>query len=165
VDDQGQLIGVTAAIASPVNANAGVGFVIPSLIVQKVIPALIKSGHYDHPWMGISATPLTPDLAQANDLKQSQQGVLIVDVSAGSPASKAGLRTSQPQVAADGTQIPVGGDVITAIDGHVVKSFEDIGSYLFENTSVGQKVTLTVLRNGGQESIGLTLGVLPATGN
>lgn len=165
VNDQGQLIGVTAAMASSVDSSAGVGFVIPSLIVQKVIPSLIKTGHYDHPWIGISGTALTPDLAQANHLDQSQQGVLIVDVSASSPASRSGLRGSQPQVAADGTQIPVGGDVITAIDNHPVKTFEDVGSYLYENAQVGQKVTFTVLRNGVEKSIQLTLGVLPSTGN
>jgi serine protease Do len=165
VDDQGQLIGVTAAIASPVDASAGVGFVIPSLIVQKVVPALIKTGHYNHPWLGFDGTALTPDLAQANNLDANLQGVMIVDVAGNSPASKAGLRGSQPQIAADGTQIPVGGDIVTAIDSHAVKTFEDLGSYLFENTQVGQKVTLDVLRNGVQKSIELTLGVLPATGN
>jgi serine protease Do len=163
VNDQGHLIGVTAAIASPVDANSGIGFVIPSMIVQKVVPSLISTGHYSHSWLGINATAITPDLASANNLDSSQQGVLVLDVAARGPASKAGLRGSSSRTLSDGTQVAVGGDVITAIDGHPVKTFEDIGAYLFENTQVGQKVTLTVLRNRVQKTVDVTLGLLPAT--
>ncbi len=165
VNDQGQLIGVTAAIQSSTGANAGIGFVIPSLIVQKVVPSLIKTGRYDHPWMGISGTSLTPELNQANNLSQDQQGVLVVDVTPNSPASKGGLAGSSSQASVDSQQLPVGGDVIIAVDGHAVKTFEDVTAYLFENTQAGQKVTLTVLRSGQQKDVSLTLGVLPTTGN
>jgi serine protease Do len=165
VNDQGQLIGVTAAIQSNSGANSGIGFVIPSNIVQKVVPALIKSGKYNHPWMGISGTTLTPELNQANHLADNQQGVLVATVTPNSPAAKAGLVGSDNQTTIDGQQLPTGGDVIVAVDGQPVKAFEDITSYLFENTQPGQKITLTVLRNGQQKTISLTLGVLPASGN
>jgi serine protease Do len=161
VDDQGQLIGVTAAIESPSNANAGIGFVIPANIVQKVVPSLIKTGKYEHPWLGISGTSLTPDLAKANNLDQSQQGVLIVDVTNNGPADRAGLQGSDRQVDISGQPAPVGGDVIVAIDGQPVKRFEDMGSYLFENAQVGQTITVTILRNGNQKDIQVKLGVLP----
>ena len=160
VDDQGQLIGVTAAIESPSNANAGIGFVIPAHIVQKVIPSLIKTGKYEHPWLGISGTSLSPDLAKANNLDGSQQGVLIVDITNNGPADKAGLHGSDRQVDINGQPAPVGGDVIVAIDGQPVKRFEDMGSYLFENVQVGQTVTVTILRNGSQKDIQVKLGVL-----
>jgi len=161
VDDQGQLIGVTAAIESPSNANSGIGFVIPSHIVQKVVPSLISTGKYNSPWMGISGTSLTPDLAKANNLDQSQQGVLIADITSNGPAARAGLRGSDRQVDINGQPAPVGGDVIVAVDGHAVKSFEDMASYLFENTQAGQTVTVTVLRAGVQKDIQLKLGILP----
>ncbi len=165
VDDQGRLIGVTAAIASTTQASAGIGFVIPSSIVQKIVPALIKSGHADHSWMGVQMTTLTPDLVTANKLSEGQRGVLVIDVTSNSPAERAGLKGSDVQTGADGQQVPVGGDVIVAVDKHTVNRFEDLLSYLYENTQVGKTITLTVLRGGQQKDIQLTLGALPSTGN
>jgi serine protease Do len=163
VNDQGQVMGVTAAIASSTNSNSGVGFVIPSAIVEKVVPALISTGHYDHPWLGISGTSLTPDIATADNLPSNQQGVLVVDVTSGGPASKAGIQGGSNQTAVGGNQVPLGGDVITAVNGQPVKRFEDLSSYLFLNTQPGQTVNLTVLRNGQQQNVSVTLGVLPTT--
>ena len=162
VDDQGNLIGVTAAIASSAGSSSGVGFVIPSAIVEKVVPSLIKTGTYQHPWLGISGTTLTSDLAQAMNLSQNQQGALIADVTPGGPAAKAGLRGSSQTATINGQQTNVGGDVITAINGQPVKSFEDMASYLFDNTQAGQTVTLTILRNGHEQQVKVKLGVLPA---
>ena len=164
LDDQGRLVGVTAAIESSANSNAGIGFVIPSNIVQKVVPSLISTGSYQHPYLGISGTTLTPDLASAMNLPGDQQGALIVDVTSGGPASKAGLHASTKQVVINGQQAMVGGDVIIAIDGQPIKQFEDLASYLFNNTKVGDTVTVTVLRNGSQQDVKVTLGALPASG-
>jgi serine protease Do len=162
LDDQGNLIGVTAAIASQSGSNAGVGFVIPSAIVAKVVPSLINTGTYQHPWLGISGTTLTPDLAQAMNLSQNQQGALIADVTSNGPAAKAGLRGSNQVATINGQQANVGGDIITAINGQPVKSFEDLGAYLFDNAQPGQTVTLTILRNGHEQQVKVKLGVLPA---
>ena len=101
VNDQGQVIGVTSAIESPVRANAGIGFAIPSAIVEKVIPVLITDGHFDHSWLGISGTSLVPDLATAMDLDSSQRGVLVIDVMPNSPAEMAGLRGSDREIEID----------------------------------------------------------------
>lgn len=161
VNDQGQVIGVTAAIESPVRASAGIGFAIPSAVVNKVVPALIDKGHYDHPWLGLSGISLTPDLAQAMDLKADQHGALIVDVSPRSPADQANLRGSDRQVTLEGQQIRVGGDVIVAIDGQPVKTFDDLVTYLARSTSVNQTVTLTVLRQGKEETVKVTLAARP----
>ena len=162
VDVQGQVIGVTAAIQSTVDANSGIGFVIPSSIVEKVVPSLIKSGHYDHPWIGISGTTLTRDLAQAMNLNADQRGVLVADVSPNSPAQKAGLQGGTQQTTVNGQPVVLGGDIITAIDGQPVNTFEDLSSYLTNNAQAGQAVTLTILRQGKQQTVQLTLGVLPA---
>lgn len=159
----GQVIGVTSEIESPVRASSGVGFAIPSEIVQKVVPALIKTGHYDHPYLGLSGTTLTPSLAQAMGLNASQRGALVIDVTAGGPADKAGLHGSTQQATVDGQQVPVGGDVITAIDSQSVKSFDDIVAYLARSTNVGQTVTLTILRGGQQQTIQVTLTARPAS--
>jgi serine protease Do len=162
-DLNGKVLGVTSAIESPVGANSGIGFVIPSAIVQKEVPILIQTGHYDHPYLGISGTTLAPDLAKAMNLNTDQKGALVVQVTASGPASKAGLMASTSQTQIAGQNVPIGGDVITAVNGQAIKSMDDLIAYLNDNTSVGQKVTLTVLRNGKETSVDVTLGTRPGS--
>jgi len=161
VNTDGQVIGVTAAIRSPVDANSGIGFVIPSNIVQREVPVLIQTGHYDHPYLGISGTDLTYDLVKAMNLSTTQKGALVITVSPNGPAATAGLQGSSQQVTINGQPELVGGDVITAINGQPVNNFEDLSAYLINNTQVGQTVTLTILRQGQEKTVQLTLGALP----
>jgi len=160
---QGEVIGVTSAIESPVRASAGIGFAIPAEVVKKVVPALISTGHFDHSYLGISGTDLTPDLAKAMGLPADQRGALVVDVTAGGPAAAAGIQGSKNTATINGRQVPVGGDVIIAIDGQPIKTFNDLVAYLAVSTEVGQKVNLTILRNGKQQTVTVTLGLRPAT--
>ncbi len=162
IDMQGQVVGVTSAIESSSNSNSGVGFAIPSAIVKNVVPALIQNGKYVHTWLGISGTTLTLDLANAMKLNANQRGALIEDVSPNSPADKAGLRGSSQQVTIDGENVNVGGDVITAVDNHPILQMDDLIAYLESNTKVGQKVTLTILRGGQQQTLDVTLEARPA---
>jgi serine protease Do len=162
VNDQGQVMGVTFAIESPTRSSAGIGFVIPSSIVVRVAPALIKNGSYQHTYLGITGSTLTPTLAQAMKLDSTQRGILVSEVNANTPASKAGLKGSNSETTIDGQQVPVGGDVITAIDGQPVVKMDDVIAYLADSTTVGQKVTLTVLRDGKQQDIQVTLEARPA---
>ena len=162
VDVQGQVLGVTSAIESPVRANAGIGFAIPSAIVNNVVPALINDGKYVHTWMGISGSTLVPDLATAMKLDSTQRGALVGEVLPNSPAEKAGLRGSSQQVTIDGQTANVGGDVITAIDDQPVVEMNDIIAYLASNTQVGQKVSLTIIRDGNQETLDVTLAARPS---
>jgi len=161
VDDLGEVIGVTSAIISPVRASAGIGFAVPAAIVQKVVPVLIAQGRYAHPWLGISGTPMDPDLAQAMGLKADQRGALVIEVVPGGPADKAGLRGSDRKITVDGVERQVGGDVIVAIDGQPVGTFDDLVSYLVRSTTTGQKITLTVLRDGREQQIEATLSERP----
>ena len=158
---QGQVIGVTAAIESDSGSSAGIGFAIPSAIVQRVVPALIKTGKYDHPYLGISGTTLTPTLAQALGLKADQRGAVVSSIVASGPAEKAGLRGGTRQTNVSGAQAPVGADVILAMDGRAVKSFDDLVAFLASGTQVNQTVTLTILRDGQQQTIRLTVGARP----
>jgi serine protease Do len=161
LDITGRVIGVTSAIESPVRASAGIGFAIPSAIVQQVVPALIATGQYTHPWLGVSGLSLTPELARAMSLPEHQRGALIVVVTPAGPAQQAGLRGSTRQVAIDGEQAPVGGDVVVAIDGHAVKGFNDLVTYLARNTKVAQTITVTVLRDGQEQTLQVTLAPRP----
>jgi serine protease Do len=163
VDDQGKVIGVTSAIESSVGQNAGIGFAIPSAIVQKVVPVLISDGHFDHAWLGISGTTLIPDLATAMNLDSTQRGVLVIDVMPNSPAEQAGLLGSSRQIQIEGSQVRVGGDVIVAIDGQPLREMDDLIAYLAGKTEVGQKVEMTILRDGKERILSVTLAARPST--
>jgi serine protease Do len=163
VDEQARVIGVTAAIESSVNSNAGIGFAIPSAMVSKVVPALIQTGKYDHTYLGISGTSLTPDIVKAMNLKVGQRGVLVVTVTADGPAAQAGLHPSQDTTTIDGQNIPIGGDVITAINDQVLTKMDDLIAYLNDKTEVGQVVKLTVLRESKETSLDVTLAARPAS--
>ncbi len=163
LDLDGNLVGVPSAIESSVGTSAGVGFAIPSAIVKQVVPELIQNGKFVHPWIGISGTTLTPEMAQAMDLSQTQRGALVIDVTQGSPAEKAALNGSTKQAQIDGASAKVGGDVITAIDGQAVNRFEDVVAYLARSGKVGQTVKLTILRDGKSQTVSLTLAARPST--
>jgi 2-alkenal reductase len=161
VNSAGRLIGVPSAIESPVRANAGIGFAIPSVIVGKVVPDLIATGSHQHPWVGFRGGSIGPELAEAMGLDSGQRGVLVAEVLEGSPAAEAGLRGSDREVEIEGLEASVGGDVIVAIDGQNVLEFDDLIIYLSRNTRVGQKVMLSVLREGRLESVDVVLAARP----
>jgi serine protease Do len=162
VNDQGQVVGVTFAIESASGANSGIGFVIPSAIVNRVIPSLINTGKFEHPYLGISGGTLVPALAEAMNLKSNQHGVMVSEVVPNGPADKAGVHGSDRQVTIEGSDTKVGGDVITAINDQPIKSMDELISYLSSDTQIGQTVTLTVLRGGKQMNLSVTLEARPA---
>lgn len=161
LDDQGYVIGVTSAIESSTRSNAGIGFVIPSNIVNHVVPELIKSGKYDHPYIGISGTDVTADIRQAMKLDNNQRGALVVSVTSGGPADKAGLKGSTQQEEIDGSKVIYGGDIIVSINGQKINEFDDVVSYLFKNSEVGDTLKLGVLRDGQTQTVDLTLEARP----
>jgi serine protease Do len=163
VDDAGRVIGVTSAIISPVGVSAGVGFAIPSAMVQKVVPVLIQTGHYEHPWLGVSGTALTPALATAMGLTPEQRGVLVADVVPDGPADRAGVHGSDRQLTIDGERVRLGGDVIVALDGQPLKGSDDLVTALARRTEVGQTVSLTVLGHGQEHTVRVTLAARPAS--
>lgn len=162
LDLEGHLIGVPTAIESQSGQSSGIGFAVPSEIVQRVAPVLIGKGVVQHPYIGISGTTLTPELATAMGLPETQRGVLVATVADNSPAAKASLVGSEKTVQILGQDVSVGGDVITAIDGQPVKRFDDLVSYL-ATLEVGQRVELTVLRGGKETNATLTLAARPSS--
>jgi serine protease Do len=162
VDITGKLIGVTFAIESNSNANAGIGFVIPAEIVNKVVPSIVANGKFDHPYLGIYGGNLNPSIAKAMGLDENQKGVLLNSVTSNGPAEKAGLRGSTQTVTIDGQDVEVGGDVIIAINGISINQIDELVSYIFLKTNAGEKATLTVLRDGKQIDLTVTIGAIPA---
>lgn len=144
---KGEVVGVNFAINSPVRANAGVGFAIPVAVVDKVVPALIKDGAYHYAYLGIAGQTITAPLAEAKKLADNTLGVYVGEVNATGPAGKAGLQSD---------------DIITGIDQQPVYRFEDLLSYLFNNTAPEQKVTLHLNRGGKETTLDVTLGERPS---
>lgn len=156
----GEVIGVNTAIRTDTGAFQGVGYAVPSNAVARVAPALIRDGRYQHPWIGIRMYNVDPLLARHFKL-DTKQGVLVTEVQSGSPAAQAGLRAGKRQGNYGGLELAYDGDIITAIDGQVVRSSDDLVSYLELETSVGDTVILTVVRDGEEQQLDLTLGSRP----
>ena len=158
----GEVIGVNAQIETTgtTESNQGVGFAIPVSIIQRVVPTLIETGHYEWPYLGVSGYTVNPALVKAMSLPV-EQGAYVSSLSDSGPAQVGGLQETTEIVSQDGRQIEVGGDVITAIDGQPVKTFDDMLVYLTLQTSPGQEVTLTILRNGHYQDVTLKLGTRP----
>jgi serine protease Do len=163
LDLRGEVIGMNTAIFSSTGESAGVGFAIPSNTLQKVIPSLISSGVYQHPWLGISGTDVTPEIAEALGFNESR-GFLVTDITSESPADKAGIRGGYKIDNINGREIALGGDIVVAIDNNTVRKIDDILSYLEREKNVGDNVQLTVLRNGSiQETLPTTLAARPGS--
>jgi 2-alkenal reductase len=165
INEQGAVIGVNAQIRSEDRANSGVGFAIPIAIVERVVPALIEKKRYEHSYMGISAITFSPICAQEQQLNPNLRGAWVQEVIRGGPAARAGIQSGEsfntryPLICPDTS----GSDLITAINGQSVRSFDDILIFLARYTSPGDTITLTVLRNGEQLDIPLQLRARPTS--
>lgn len=158
----GEVIGVNTAIESTDGDYSGVGFAVPSNLVAEIVPVLIETGRYEHPWLGITGMTVVPELREAMALDDDQAGVLIVAVTPGSPADKAGLRGGSSEVEIAGAAVQVGGDIIVSADGQPIITMEDLISFIGAQP-VGTKVTLGVLRDGQSISVDVTLTARPTT--
>lgn len=159
----GEIVGVNTQILTSdgSRANSGVGFAVPANIIRKVIPGLIKSGTYTWPWLGVRGGTLSATIAKANDLGELR-GAYIAEVLPDGPAAKAGLRGAKREVEVDGLPVPVGGDVIKAVDGQAITSFDDLLEYIALRSEVGQTLKLTIVRDGRERTIEVRLEARPA---
>jgi serine protease Do len=170
LNERGQLIGVNAQIQSDTRSNSGVGFAIPVHIVQRVAPGLIRDGKYSHAYLGISGQTYSPAWAEALGFSVEDRGAYVQGVARGGPSDRGDV-----QAATEDTDVVLGvgpnsviylqrgGDLITAIDGQPITSFDDLLVYLESFKSPGDVVTLTVLQGGGgQATRTVTLGERPS---
>ena len=163
LNNRGELVGMNTAIFSNTGVYAGVGFAIPSNMVQKVASSLLKNGSYEHPYMGISGITLSPEISNATHMNDTK-GILVADITADSPADKAGLRGGDVLTSVDGHDIRLGGDVIVAVDNQSVRAMEDLLSYLEEQKVVGDNIDLSVVRDGKTQHIDMILAARPTQG-
>ncbi|WP_251341403.1 S1C family serine protease [Haloplanus halophilus] len=160
----GPLAALDGRVVAVINSGGGedIAFGISAALARRVLPALIETGSFEHAFLGVALTPVTPRLAAANDLDEPR-GLLVVDVAPGGPAAGA-LRSSDPELI-DGEGVPVGGDVVLAIDGRATDTTEALGSHLALRTRPGDAVSLTVLRDGSERTVEVELGARPTPGS
>lgn len=159
----GEVVGMNTAIFSNTGVYSGVGFAIPSNMLLKEIPVLMEKGSYVHPWLGFTAKDLSPEIAESLGLARNYKGAAVVSVVDNSPADKAGIRGEIiREDFGSGAQIVRSGDIVTNIDGQPVKSMDDVISHLEENKKVGDKVILTINREGKNVDVTVTLEERPS---
>jgi len=129
------------------------------------VPQLIAQGHYPHPWMGLEYLPLTPEWAnafrQVGANVPVDEGLLVIRVAPGSAADLSGIRGGDQIVRLGNARIPLGGDVITAINGVAMTSSREFIVYLETETRVGDTVTVTIVRDGAEQDVQVTLTERP----
>ncbi len=145
VDLDGQLIGINTAIASRTGGSNGIGFAIPSNMAMDVMNDLITKGKVTRGWLGVSIQNVTPDLASAMNLKNTD-GILVNKVLDNGPAGDAGMQQ---------------GDVIVKLNGNAMRNVSDL-RLAVARIEPGSKATLTVLRDGREKDVTVTLGEYPA---
>lgn len=146
LDSSGRLIGVNTAIYSPSGASAGIGFSIPVSVVRWVIPELIRYGRIKRPTMGIEVLPT------ADSKRYNFEGPLVMSVTPGGAAERAGVRSTRRDRNGD----IILGDIIVAMNGKAVKNYEELVLEL-EKYEPGQQIKLTVMRDRRELTLPLTL--------
>ena len=146
VNASGQLVGINSSIASlgsgGQSGSIGIGFAIPVNEAKNIASQLIDKGTAQHAFLGVTSRDGT-----ASDGTSQRAGAQIVEVSSGTPAAEAGLKS---------------GDVVVKVDGDPVGSSESLVASIRER-SVGDKVSLTILRDGKQQNLTATLAAKPAS--
>jgi 2-alkenal reductase len=161
----GEVIGINRAIRTTSTTdsgqpvNSGIGFAVSINIVKRVAPVLIKSGKYDYPYLGIaSLDSLSLEMVEALGFN-TFTGAYVTDVVAGGPADKAGIKAGTTPTKISG--LLGGGDLIVAIDGREVRTFDELLAYLITNKGPGDTVVLSVLRDNEKVDVSITLDKRP----
>ncbi len=165
LNSQGEVIGINTAIVPRQSGFGersflGVGFAVPANLVKRVVPSLIENGKYEHPWIGFSGNSVTAEIAKAMKLSEIK-GALVAEVISGSPADKAGLRGGTREVS--GVNTLLGGDVIIALEDEAIDDFDDLISFLSRRGTVGETITVTIIRENKIQTVELTLEARPKT--
>ncbi len=159
LNSNGEAIGVNTAIFSPSGGSVGVGFAIPINAAKRILPELISQGYVARPYLGISGHEVLPGLANALRLAV-KEGIMVVDVTPGSPAQLAGIRGGDKAVQVGNMIVQVGGDVIAEVDGAKVRTFEELSDYI-DSKRPGDTIRLTLNRKGSTHVVEVKLRERP----
>ena len=170
LDLNGQVIGINSEIQTTSSTttgqpvNSGIGFAISINTIKRVVPSLIQTGKFAYAYLGVTTLDdqfMSLDVINALGLKRTA-GVYVTGVTLGGPSDKAGiLAGTQPLTQQSYAGLNAGGDLIIAIDGHPVLTYDDMIRYLALYKNPGDTVTLTVLRGDQQKDIPVVLGTRP----
>jgi len=164
---KGEVIGVNRAIrtenftANGDPTSSGVGFAVPVNIIKRVVPSIIEKGSYDYPYLGVSSISgdsLNLIILEDLGLPSDARGAYVTCVTSGGPADEAGIIGASN---CNDSLLQPGGDLIIAIEGVRVLEFNDLLTYLILETEPGEEVLLTILRNGEEVNIPVTIGARP----
>ena len=160
IDSAGEVIGVNSQIETAGGGgNVGIGFAIPINTAREVVAQLLENGQVEHAFLGVSGATIEPQLADAVNLPV-EQGVLVQEVTDGGPADEAGIRGGDTAVTLDGAGLRLGGDIITALDGRLVSSMEDVVD-IVNAADPGDRLEVTLLRGDERQTAAVTLGDRP----
>lgn len=143
-DVDGNVVGVNTAIYSPSGGSVGIAFAIPAATVESVVTQLKEKGSVTRGWIGVQIQPVTRDIADSMGLKTTD-GALVAEPQPGSPAVKAGVKA---------------GDVITAVNGEKIGNARELARRI-GTMAPGNSVKLTLLQDGSEKTVNVTLGELP----
>jgi len=149
LDSRGRLIGINTAIYSPSGASAGIGFAVPIDPIERFVPQLIEHGRIIRPGLGVQ-------FDNGINERLGNKGIVVLGVQPSSAAEKAGIKPTRrdPQ-----TGRIVIGDIIVGVDGETVKGDKDLFKAL-DDKRVGDRVTITIERDGKQQDLAITLSAL-----
>jgi S1-C subfamily serine protease len=161
LDAEGRVIGINAQIKSQSGGGEGVGFAVPVDAVRRSLRQLRENGRVDYGYLGVETLTVWPQLAERIDLSVNT-GALVQDVVDGSPAEDAGLEAGNEDISFQGQDgIAVGGDLIVAVNGKRLTREHDLADEIGAH-SAGEKVALTIFRDGDRRSLDVELGRRPA---
>ncbi len=161
LDAEGRVIGINAQIKSQSGGGEGVGFAVPVDAVRRSLHELRENGRVDYGYLGVETLTLWPQLAERIDLNV-KTGALVQDVVDGSPAEDAGLDAGNEDISFQGQDgITVGGDLIVAVNGKRLTREHDLADEIGAH-SAGEKVALTIFRDGDRRNLDVELGRRPA---
>jgi serine protease Do len=140
VNARGEVVGINTFLISPSGSFAGMGFAIPTQIVQPTVAQLMKTGKVEHGYMGVGISDVTPENAKFFDMK-SANGAVVTEVTPGAPGDKAGLKT---------------GDVITGMNGQNVTTAGELQMKV-QQQQPGNTIKLAVMRDGKEMTVPVTV--------
>ena len=157
LNSRGEVIGINSMILTGgAEQSAGIGFAIPINTAKAVLNDLVTLGRVRRPFLGVSTLPIGPDLADQLGLA-ADSGLLVIQVTPGSAADRAGLRAGTERAYLGNTPIMIGGDLIVAVDGQEVQDQQDL-SHAMQNHRAGDTVTITIYRGKKRMDLKVTLG-------
>ena len=164
INAEGEVIGINSQIetgGSGSEGNVGIGFAIPINTAKAEIKELEAKGEVEHAYLGIEGGSITPQLAKALNLPVNE-GVIVQSVVKGGPADKAGIEGGDTSATIDGAEVTLGGDIITEIGGEKVAGMDEVIEFV-NGAKPGESVSVTILHNGQEKKVDLTLGKRPAS--